>query len=238
MRLSRIIGRRFASYPAANLLRQEISPNVYLNEFEPQENREDEILNAARSHILSGNTKPIQIVRLKDVRDSVELWREHLPRVRPFYAVKCNPDPEILSLLASMNTGFDAASGAEIQSALKTQIDPSRIVYANPVKQISQLREAAEVGVMTTTFDSLDELEKIATHHPEAKLMLRLKPDDSKAKCRLGQKFGSSINAVPVLLRRAAELNLNVIRCVLSCRFRKRSRKFLEKSDRSRTCCV
>ena len=212
MRLTKILRRRhFSSYPSANLLRQVTPPNVYVNEFEPKENREDEILNAARSHILSGDTKPIQIVRLKDVRDSVELWREHLPRVRPYYAVKCNPDPEILSLLASMNTGFDAASGAEVQSALNTGIDPSRVIYANPIKQISHLRGAAEAGVMTTTFDSLDELEKIATHHPEAKLMLRLRPDDSKAKCRLGQKFGSSINAVPVLLRRAAELNLNVI---------------------------
>ena len=214
MKLTKILGRRFGSYSAANVLRrQDISAaNMYLNEFEHREtSRDAEILNAARSHILSGDTRAVQIVRLEDVRDSVELWRERLPRVTPFYAVKCNPDPEILSLLADMNTGFDAASGAEINSALNTGIDPSRVIYANPVKQISHIQAAAEAGVMTTTFDSLDELEKIATHFPDANLMLRLKPDDSKAKCRLGQKFGSSINAVPILLRRASELNLNVI---------------------------
>lgn len=38
-----------------------------------------------------------------------------LPRVKPHYAVKCNPDPAMLSLLASLGTGFDCASPAEIE---------------------------------------------------------------------------------------------------------------------------
>lgn len=33
-----------------------------------------------------------------------------MPRVTPFYAVKCNPEPGILRLLDALGTGFDCAS--------------------------------------------------------------------------------------------------------------------------------
>ncbi len=33
-----------------------------------------------------------------------------MPRVTPFYAVKCNPEPGVLRLLNSLGTGFDCAS--------------------------------------------------------------------------------------------------------------------------------
>ena len=37
-------------------------------------------------------------------------WVAKLPRVRPFYAVKCNEDPALLKTLAALGTGFDCAS--------------------------------------------------------------------------------------------------------------------------------
>lgn len=37
-------------------------------------------------------------------------WLINLPRVRPFYAVKCNPSPIVLEILASLGIGFDCAS--------------------------------------------------------------------------------------------------------------------------------
>ena len=37
-------------------------------------------------------------------------WREALPSVSPFYAVKCNDDPALLKTLAALGTGFDCAS--------------------------------------------------------------------------------------------------------------------------------
>lgn len=37
-------------------------------------------------------------------------WKKGLPRVTPFYAVKCNDSWPILKTLASLGTGFDCAS--------------------------------------------------------------------------------------------------------------------------------
>lgn len=61
------------------------------------------------------------------------------------------------------------------------------------------------------TFDNSDELYKIARSYPAAKLVIRIHADDSKALCRLNLKFGASLVAVPNLLSKAKELNLDVI---------------------------
>lgn len=151
------------------------------------------------------------------VADLAEVYRQHLrwmrelPRVVPFYAVKCNPDPYILRLLASLGTGFDCASNGEIQSVLQMGVHPDRIIYANPCKAASFVRNAAKQGVKLTTFDNLDELDKIKKFHSKAKLVVRILTDDSKSVCQLGLKFGAPMQIVPKLLQRARELELDVV---------------------------
>jgi ornithine decarboxylase len=151
------------------------------------------------------------------VADLGEISRQHhqfkslLPRVEPFYAVKCNPDKRILQRLAYLGANFDCASQAEIQMVLDLGVDPSRIIYANPCKQASHLRYAYEHGVKMMTFDNVDELQKIKQYAPSAQLVIRILTDDSKSICKLGAKFGVSQKTVPVLLETAAALEMNVI---------------------------
>ncbi|CAK7202368.1 Ornithine decarboxylase [Sporothrix eucalyptigena] len=138
-------------------------------------------------------------------------WKMNLPRVKPFYAVKCNPDPKVLQLLAEMGNGFDCASKAEIEQVLNMGVDPSRIIYAQPCKTNSYVRYVASKGVRQMTFDNADELRKIAKLYPEAELFLRILTDDSSSLCRLSLKFGASLDATDSLLALARELNLNVV---------------------------
>ncbi|KAL1916814.1 uncharacterized protein VTP21DRAFT_5518 [Calcarisporiella thermophila] len=138
-------------------------------------------------------------------------WKESLPRIEPFYAVKCNPDPMVLRLLAALGNGFDCASKGEIQQVLALGVDPSRIIYANPCKQPSYIRYAAKVGVRKMTFDNAEELHKIARYYPEAELVLRILTDDSKSLCKLGLKFGAPLHTTQSLLETAKQLGLNVI---------------------------
>ncbi|KAG8776747.1 hypothetical protein FRC15_011786 [Serendipita sp. 397] len=138
-------------------------------------------------------------------------WQRALPDVTPFYAVKANPDPVVLRLLAALGTGFDCASMNEINMVAEIDVDPSRVIFANPCKPTSFVKHAARLGVDMTTFDNVDELVKIARVHPGAKLVLRILTDDSKSLCRLGLKFGASLVAVPTLLAKAIELGLNVV---------------------------
>lgn len=125
-------------------------------------------------------------------------------------AVKCNPDDEVLRLLARLGTGFDCASQAEIERVLRLGVDPARIIYAQPCKTISYIRYAAGMGVKQMTFDNADELHKIRAFFPDAELVLRILTDDSASLCRLSAKFGASLEKTQELLHLARSLNLNV----------------------------
>ncbi|CDH59070.1 ornithine decarboxylase [Lichtheimia corymbifera JMRC:FSU:9682] len=151
------------------------------------------------------------------VADLGEVYRQHLrwksllPRIEPFFAIKSNPDPMVVKLLAALGLGFDCASKSEIQQVLQLGVDPERIIYANPCKQASFIRYAAQQHVAKMTFDNAEELHKIKLLYPNAELVLRILTDDSKSLCQLGLKFGAPMERVASLLQTAKDLELNVI---------------------------
>lgn len=156
--------------------------------------------------------EPFYVVDLGDICRKVKLWRLKLPRVQPFYAIKCNPLPEVLQTLAHFGLGFDCASKNEIDTVLEeTGIDPSRIIYANPCKTKSFIRHARSRGVRRMTFDNIAELDKIAEVCPEAELILRIKVDDSGSVMKFSAKFGADLSIVPNLLKHAADLGLKIV---------------------------
>ena len=154
---------------------------------------------------------PFYVADLGEIERQYSQFKTLLPRVRPFYAVKCNPDAAVMLVLANCGAGFDCASKAEIRLALSVGAPASDIIYANPCKQRNHIKYAATRGVDRMTFDNEDELYKIKSVNPNARLIIRILTDDSKSKCRFGVKFGASIHIVPRLLQVARELNLNVI---------------------------
>lgn len=134
-----------------------------------------------------------------------------LPRVKPFYAVKCNSSKGVVQILAELGAGFDCASKAEIELVQSIGVKPENIIYANPCKQISQIKFAAKNGVQMMTFDNEVELSKVSRSHPNAKMVLRIATDDSKSSGRLSVKFGAPLKACRHLLEMAKNLNVDVI---------------------------
>jgi len=147
--------------------------------------------------------------------------------VEPFYAMKCNPDPVIVRLLATLGCGFDCATMGEIDFVLndlgqelnfsKRGITADKLIYANPAKMRSHLEFASLNGVRMLTFDGEDELYKIAEMNqklPEDKklqLVLRISTDDKKSVCSFSNKFGCPVADATQLLDVAKSLNLEVI---------------------------
>ena len=70
-----------------------------------------------------------------------------LPRVHPFYAVKCHPDPAVLRTLAALGGGFDCASAAEMRMVLALGVPRDRIIFANATKTPGDLKFALEHAV-------------------------------------------------------------------------------------------
>ena len=158
-----------------------------------------------------GEENSFFVCDLNEIRNLHKNWQKELPRIQPYYAVKCNPNPLILRLLADMGVNFDCASKLEIETILKLGVSPERIIYANPCKVSSFIRFAAKQEVKKSTFDNVEELYKIKKFHPESELFLRIATDDSTAQCRLSTKYGCDLENVDELLAKVKELDLNLV---------------------------
>jgi len=150
------------------------------------------------------------LIDLGEIIKSFSRWINLLPNVKPYYAVKCNPNIAILDALSTLGANFDCASQAEIKTIIELTNDPSRIIFANPCKMSSQIRYARANDVDLMTFDCEEELYKIKLYHPYAKLILRIAVDDSKSLCKFNSKFGCKLNQVEELLNITKTLKLNV----------------------------
>eukprot|EP00128_Syssomonas_multiformis_P001056 Colp12_sorted_trinity150504_noHs@1980 len=177
----------------------------------------EQVLKAVASTIEGGYDQAFFVV---DVGEVVRKHREFiqlLPRVEPYYAMKCNPDPVLLRTLANLGTGFDCASQAEIEAVLQLGVPTDKIIYANPCKPASHVKFAAANGVHMVTFDNEHELHKMKEHNPNAKLVLRVLTDNSRSRCNLGTKFGVTADRVPRLLQVAKQLELDVCGVCFHC---------------------
>lgn len=161
-----------------------------------------------KSHLDTG----FFIVDLSVVISQYQKWIKNLPRVKPFYAVKCNPDELLIKTLAILGAGFDCASKNEISLVLdNTNVSVSQIIFANPAKADTHIRYARGVDVDIMTFDNMYELLKIVNYNPDAKLIIRIKVDDSHSVCRFNSKFGADIENVENLLKLAKTIHLDII---------------------------
>lgn len=154
---------------------------------------------------------PFYIIDVSAVVRQMLKWKKNLPRVKPFYAMKCNPSLFIMKVVEGMGGGFDCASRQEIGAALGLNVDAaSKIIFAHPCKPVSHMKYAKSVGVEMVTLDNEDELHKLKTHWPEAKIVIRIRTDDSKSICQFSSKFGADVKDCPRLIQTARELGLNI----------------------------
>src|SRR3954452_3267734 len=120
---------------------------------------------------------PCLVVDLDVVRDNYLAFARAMPDTRIFYAVKANPAPEILSLLAELGSSFDTASVPEIEMALAAGATPDRISYGNTIKKERDVARAHALGVDLFAVDSIEEVEKIARTAPGARVFCRILTD-------------------------------------------------------------
>lgn len=176
------------------------------------EHQEIETLIKAKVASNPDNDEPFYVMEANLILDQYLAWKRVFPKIRPFYAIKCNTDPTILSMMRSFGCGFDCASSEEISRVLALNVNPEAdIIFANPCKFASHIRAACAAGVRRMTFDNEDELVKVAQLYPSAEMVLRIATDDSGSLCRFSSKFGAHMADVPSILKRAAELKVAIV---------------------------
>src|SRR5436190_7898054 len=119
-------------------------------------------------------TRPFLVVDAAIVRDKVRRFRAAMPRVRPHYAVKANPDRRVLKVLVQEGCGFEIASTTELDLLMSLGVPAAEVFFSNPVKAREALAYAAAKGVEWFVTDSLDEMRRIYETKPDAKQYLRI----------------------------------------------------------------
>ena len=74
---------------------------------------------------------PCLVMDLDVVADNFRRLRTAVPSAGIYYAVKANPAPEILKLLAKLGSSFDTASINEVDMVLAAGVGAERISYGN-----------------------------------------------------------------------------------------------------------
>jgi ornithine decarboxylase len=151
---------------------------------------------------------PCLVLDLDVVRDNYLGFAKTLPDTKVFYAVKANPAPEILRLLASLGSCFDVASNGEIDMVLAAGATPERISYGNTIKKESEIAYAFSKGSTLYAVDCEAEVEKVAKNAPGSRVICRIHCDGSGAEWPLSRKFGCEPDYATDILEHAHRLGL------------------------------
>jgi ornithine decarboxylase len=151
---------------------------------------------------------PCLVVDLDVVRENYLSFAKALPDTRVFYAVKANPAPEVLKLLAELGSSFDVASVSETEAVLAAGATPDRISYGNTIKKESEIAAAFRLGVTLFAVDCEAEVEKVARAAPGARVVCRIHCDGTGAEWPLSRKFGCEPEFAPDVLEHAHRLGL------------------------------
>jgi len=142
---------------------------------------------------------PLLVMDHAQITKNYKEFKRKLPRVKPYFAVKSNPEPEIIQTIYDLGGGFDVASLPEfklVADRIKNLLPEdqqefiwNKLIYANTVKKIDSLHEL-NLYKPLLTYDSLEEMEKIKKHCPDAGLLLRIKVPNNGSVVELSNKFG------------------------------------------------
>ena len=154
---------------------------------------------------------PFLVMDREKVKEKASLIGQNIRNSKVFYAVKANPDIEVIKLVDKLNMGFEIASEGELKLLSSIGVEPERIISSNPVKTFKFLKMAASYGVSYFAYDSEGEVDKMAKMLPDCNVYVRLSVPNDGSEWPLSKKFGVEIDRAVELLLYAREKGLNPV---------------------------
>lgn len=152
---------------------------------------------------------PFMVVDTAIIEEQYDALVSNFPMAKIYYAIKANPEKEVLSLLNKKGSSFDIASIYELDKVLNAGISPDRVSYGNTIKKRKDIRYFFEKGVRLFVSDSEADIRNIAEHAPGSKVYVRILTEGSQtADWPLSRKFGCQNDMAMDLLILAKELGL------------------------------
>ncbi len=176
----------------------------------PREDISKATWNKLLNYLAITDEAPPYLFMDKDIlREKVLSIGRNIENSKVFYAVKANPDIDVLRFLNELGIGFEIASEGELRILASLGVNPSRIITSNPVKTFKFLQEACSYGIKYYAFDSRAEADKIAKYASNSSLYVRLTVSNEGSEWPLSKKFGVEIEDALELLLYAKANRLN-----------------------------
>jgi ornithine decarboxylase len=182
-------------------------PQEQLFDTHPEASLDFEIVRQAARQKYS---RPFLILDNTIVREKARRFRAAMPRVRPHYAVKANPDRRVLKALIQEGCGFEIASTAELDLLLALGVPAAEVFYSNPMKSRDSIRYAAQKGVEWYVVDSVDELRRVHELKSDARIYLRIATPNIGSDWPLSGKFGAGASETREIVATAAKLGADL----------------------------
>jgi ornithine decarboxylase len=165
----------------------------------------EKVIDAAR---LAKHPTPFFFTSRGVLKHNYNIFNRLFDNSKVYYAVKANSDTRILTYLAELGAGFEAASAYEIQALLDIGVDPAKIIYGTSVKPAQHIVFAVSNGITRFAADSKEEVEKLARYAPGSKVFIRAIVDDTGSVFTFSERFGAPMETVKdlVLLTKRLEL--------------------------------
>jgi ornithine decarboxylase len=159
----------------------------------------------------SDEALPYLLIDREVVREKVSTIGRNIRNSEVFYAVKANPDVEVLRFLDGLGVGFEIASEGELQILADLGVEPGRIITSNPVKTLKFLEKAVPYGIRYFAFDSVAEVEKLRKAAPGCNVYVRLSVPNEGSEWPLSKKFGVELEEAADLLLHARDAGLKPV---------------------------
>lgn len=154
---------------------------------------------------------PYLLVDKAKVKQKVRSIGRNIRNSKVFYAVKANPDIEILKLINSLGIGFEIASEGELNILSSLGVSRERIISSNPIKSFRFLKMAGSYGVSHFAIDSYDEIEKLREYSPGCSVYVRLSVPNEGSEWPLSKKFAVELDEAEEILLYAKKKGLNPV---------------------------
>src|SRR6185503_8451003 len=187
--------------------KQNALPQEQLFDTQPEVSLDCEIVRQPASERYA---RPFLILDTAIVREKARRFHAAMPRVRPHYAVKANPDPRVLTTLMQEGCAFEIASTAELDMLLAIGADPAEVFYSNPMKSRQSIAYAAARGVEWFVVDSVDELCRVHAIKTDARMYLRIATPNIGSDWPLSGKFGAGPSETREITAAAARLGADL----------------------------
>jgi ornithine decarboxylase len=166
-----------------------------------------DLLNSQYSATYTG---PVLVYDTKQLKRNVAEFKQALPMVEINYAVKANPNHEVLRTLMDEGASFEVASLNEVfalekvdwqrQGQTQQFFDFNRVLYSNPVRPEHYVQRALDKGVKWFVVDNEQEIAKVLRHTKNANFYIRLVVSNHKSHFPLTGKFGVDLHRAKKLV--------------------------------------